>query len=276
MTTSKRGEAGAEEAETVAQENLEKGIQQTAAQLRLQLAQMTAASQLLECSAFDEKSREYLAAMNQGICRMLRIVGRMELSGRLGGEEPVVKLTPTDLGALTADLGTRMEGLLERAGVKLTVKGPERLPARADGELIRQLLLELVANGAKAGTEVTLALKRDGDGAVFTVEDNGPGVCPEKLPFLFDSGAQELPDWRRSGNGIAIARRIAALHGGRLVPVCTTGRGLLVTVSIPLNRGGDDALQCPPVEWDRGGFDEAVVGLSHLLPAGVFAPGEYE
>ena len=260
----------------MAQENLEKGIQQTAAQLRLQLAQMTAASQLLERCAFDEKSKAYLAAMNQGICRMLRIVGRMELSGRLSGETAAVKLAPTDLGALTADLGARMEGLLERAGVKLTVKGPERLPARADGELIRQLLLELVANGARAGRSVTLTLKRDGDSAVFTVEDNGPGISPEKLPFLFDSGAQELPDWKRSGSGIAIARRIAALHGGRLVPVCTVGRGLSVTASIPLNRGGDDALQSPAVEWDRGGFDEAVVGLSHLLPIEVFTPGEYE
>ena len=132
----------------MAGENLEKGIQRTAAELRLQLAQMTAASQLLERGACDEKSREYLAAMNQGICRMLRIVGRMELSGRLGGDAAAVKLAPVDLGALTADLGARMEGLLARAKVKLTVKGPERLPARADGELVRQLLLELVSNGA--------------------------------------------------------------------------------------------------------------------------------
>ena len=268
--------AVAGEAKTVSEENLEQGIRRTAAELRVQLAQMTAASQLLERSAFDEAGAKCLAAMNQGICRMLRIVGRMELSGTLGGEAAAAKLTPTDLGALTAGLGERMEGLLARAGVTLTVKGPERLPARADGELVRQLLLELVANAAKAGTEVTLTLRQDGDNAVFTVEDNGPGVGPEKLPFLFDSAAQELPDWKRGGNGIAIARRIASLHGGRLAAVCAHGRGLLVTASIPLNRGGDDNLRCPAAEWDRGGFDEAVVGLSHLLPAAVFAPGEYE
>ena len=258
------------------QDNLEKGIQRTAAELRVQLAQMTAASQLLERSALDETGAGCLAAMNQGICRMLRIVGRMELSGALSGEAPAVMLAPVDLGALTADLGERMEGLLKRAGVKLTVRGPERLAARADGELIRQLLLELVANAAKAGSSVTLTLKRDGDSAMFTVEDNGPGVSPEKLPFLFDSASQGLPDWKRSGNGVAIARRIAALHGGRLAAVCAPGRGLAVTASIPLNRGGDDALRGPAVEWDRGGFDEALVGLSHLLPAAIFAPGEYE
>ena len=258
------------------EDELEQRVRQTAAELRVQLAQMTVASQLLEQNAFDEKSAGCLAAMNQGICRMLRIVGRMELSGRLGGETPGVKLSPVDLGALTADLGERMEGLLARAEVTLTVKGPERLAARADGELVRQLLLELVANAARAGRSVTLTLRQDGDNAVFTVEDDGPGVSVEKLPFLFDSAAQELPDWKRDGSGIAIARRIAALHGGRLAAVCAPGRGLAVTASIPLNRGGDDVLRCPPAEWDKGGFDEAVVGLSHLLPVGIFAPGEYE
>ena len=257
-------------------ENLNRGTARQAADLRIQLAQMTVASQMLERCAFDDASKGYLAAMNQGICRMLRLVGRMELCGRLGGEAPAVKLEPADLGELTADLGARMEGLLERAGVELTVNAPERLLARVDVELVRQLLLELVANGAKAGKRVTLTLTRDQYNAVFTVADDGPGVPLEKLPFLFDSEGEDLPDWRRGGCGIAIARRIAALHAGRLAPLCEAGRGLVVAVSIPLNRGGDETLRCPRVDWDRGGFDEAVVGLSHLLPAGVFAPGEYE
>lgn len=247
-----------------------------AAQLRIQLAQMTAASQMLERCAFDQASRGYLAAMNQGICRMLRIVGRMELCDRLGGKEAAARLEPADLGELTAGLGERMEGLLERAGVELTVTAPEHLPARVDGGLLYQLLLELVANAAKAGTQVSLTLKRDGDSAVFTVGDNGPGVPAEKAPLLFGVGEEDVPDWRQGGNGVAIARRIAALHGGRLVPLCRAGRGLVVTVSIPLNRGGEDDLRCRRMEWDQGGFDEAMVGLSHLLPAEVFAPGEYE
>lgn len=256
-------------------EKIDDSAARNAAQLRIQLAQMTAASQLLERCAWDEASRGYLAAMNQGICRMLRIVGRMELCERLSGERPALETVPTDLGTLTAELGERMEGLLKRAGVVLSVTGPEHLPARADEALMCQLLLELVANGARAGKQVKLTLKRDGDSAVFTVEDNGPGVPAEQVPLLF-GGDEALPDWQKKGSGIAIARRIAALHGGRLVPVCQAGRGLVVMVSIPLDQEGDVSLRSPGVAWDRGGFDEAVVGLSHLLPAGVFAPGEYE
>lgn len=260
------------------QEKITGGMARQAAELRRQLASMTVANQKLEQCVFDETGKSCLAVMNQGICRILRLVGRMELCDRLGGEQPEVRLAPVDLGELTADLGTRMSGLLERAAdkVTLTVSAPEHLSACADRKLVQQLLLELVANGAVAGTEVTLTLKQDRDSAVFTVADNGPGVPAEKIPFLFDSGAEELPDWRRGGTGIAIARRIAVLHGGRLVPVCAPGRGLSVSVSIPLNRGRDDELHARPVSWDPGGFDEALVGLSHLLPAGVFAPGEYE
>ena len=55
-----------------------------------------------------------------------------------------------------------------------------------------------------------------------------------------------------------------------------SGGRLVMTASIPLNRDGDDSLQTPRAKLDKGGFDEAVVGLSHLLPVEVFAPGEFE
>ena len=67
-------------------DNMDRGAARAAAELRVQLAQMTAASQMLERCAWDEKSRGYLAALNQGICRMLRTVGRLELAGRLSKE----------------------------------------------------------------------------------------------------------------------------------------------------------------------------------------------
>lgn len=264
-------------------ENLEKRTARTATDLRNQLAQMSMASQQLEdCARDDEKCRKYLAIMNQGICRMLRIVDRMELGGRLGREKPELNLAPTDLGGLTADLGAGMESLLKQAGVELTVRTPEHLLAWVDEKLIRQLLLELVANGAggpkgiRTGGRVSLTLKRDGDSAVYTVEDDGPGLPPEKLPFLFNSDGEGLPEWRQGGNGIALAHRIAVLHGGRLAPVCEAGRGLVVVVSIPLGQGKRDILLTPRVEVDRGGFGDVLVGLSHLLPRDVFAPGEYE
>lgn len=252
-------------------DGLDIGTVRTAAALRGQLAQMTAASQMLERSANDEKSQRYLAALNQSICRMLRIVGRMELTARLTGE-PRLELAPIDLGELTHEMGDQLAGLLRHAGVQISVRGPERLPAQGDWALLRQLLLELISNAAGKGDRVTLTLAREGDKAVFTVTDNGAGLSPEGMVRLFSEGEEELPDWRKPGNGVVIARRVASLHGGRLIADCGPGRGLRVAVSIPLALAATDTLSSPALRWDQGGFGEELVALSGLLPAVAFLP----
>lgn len=261
--------------------NVDQGTERTAAELRLQLAQMTMASQLLGGCAQDGKSQGYLAMLNQGICRMLRIVGRLELSARLGEEDPPrMDWAAADLARLTEELGGRMAGLLASAGVTLTVSVPERLTARVDEGLIRQMIMELVSNGAKAaiaakaGGQVTLTLEARGDRAVFTVEDDGPGVAPERLQYLFSSEEEAVPNWRRGGVGVAIARRAAALHGGTLMAGCAPGKGLRAVASIPLGSLEGAVLESPGLSWDRGGFDDELVALSDLLPAKAFRPGE--
>lgn len=267
-------------------DELDRGAAKTATALRNQLAHMTMVSQMLERHAWDEAGKGYLAELNQSICRMLRIVGRLELCERLARGDAELQDAPVDLAELTAELGERMESLLDWADVKLTVRYPERLPAWADGTLVKQLLLELTANAAeavkdaktgKAGKWVTVKLEQVRDMAVFTVEDDGPGVSPGRMELLFPkAGGEQPPDWRKTGNGIAIAQRIARLHGGALMASCAPGRGLRVSASIPLNRGRGESFEAPGPKPDEGGFDPALVGLSHLLPRDVFRPEDYE
>ena len=254
--------------------SIDQGTARTAAELRVQLAQMTAATQVLERTAVDEKSRRYLAALEQSICRMLRIVGRLELTGRLGGDNTAARLEPalTDLAQLTRELGARLAQLLEYAGKELTVDTPEWMGALVDEGLIRQMIMELVSNGAKAGTHVTLTLTQQGERAVFTVEDDGPGMFPERLGRLFSGEEEAVPDWRRGGVGIAIARRVADLHNGTLVADCTLGKGLKVAASIPLGTPGGSVFKTPSLTWDRGGYDEELIMLSDLLPVKGFGP----
>ena len=83
---------------------IDQGAARTARELRVQLAQMTVASQMLEDTATDEKSRRYLAALNQSICRMLRVVGRLELTQRIGGEDARVEPFLTNLTRVVNDL----------------------------------------------------------------------------------------------------------------------------------------------------------------------------
>lgn len=256
------------------EESLDRGVARTAAQLRMQLAQMTMVSQRLEQLAVDAEGREHLAMLNQSICRMMRIVGRMELTDRLGAEDPQVDLAVVDLARLVGELGEEMTSLLAGIGIQLEIRCPERLLGLADEALIKQMLLELVSNGAKAGSRVTVTLSRQGDSARFSVADNGSGVPPEQRNAMFSGGGQEAPDWRRTGNGVVVARRIAALHGGHLDPSSTRENGMDMVAVIPLRMGEAGRLESPALQWDRGGFSEVLVGLSDLLPAKAFAPRE--
>lgn len=253
------------------QNGLDIGAVRTADALRNQLAQMTTASHMLERSAKDEKSQEYLAMLNQSICRMLRIVGRMELTSRLA-EDPRLDLAPVDLGKLVANVGKQAAGLLRHAGVRIDVRGPESFQARANKSMIRQLLLELIANAAGKGKRVTLTLAQEGEQAVFIVTDDGPGLSPEELARLFNGDEEETPDWRRQGVGVAIARRAASLHGGRLMAYSLPEGGLRVAVSIPRGQVEGELLKEHRTGWDPGGFGDEMVALSNLLPPAAFRP----
>lgn len=251
---------------------LDQGAAWTATQMRLQLAQMSGISQALERTATGEKGRQHLAELNQSIYRMLRIVERLEVSRRLSEEDGQLRPATVDLAQATREVGERLEGLLACAGVELTVSVPDRLGARVDKGLICQMVMELVANAAKAGRHVGLTLARQGDRAVFTVEDDGPGISPEQIAYLFHSQEEAVPDWRRDRVGVSVTRRIAQLHGGALMAECVPDRGLRVSAAIPLGDPVTATLESPGPSWDSGGFMEEMVALSELLPAWVFDP----
>jgi len=112
---------------------------------------------------------------------------------------------------------------------------PAALPAvRADGDLICQVLLGLLANAAEAapsGGEVALAAAA-ADGAVeIAVTDSGPGVPPELRGRIFEPFFTTRP--RGTGLGLAVARHIVEAHGGRLDVGERAGGGARFTLRLP-------------------------------------------
>ncbi len=245
----------------------------TAAELRVQLAQLTAASQLLERVATGPKERGYLAMVNQGIYRMLRTVSRMELAHRLTDENEIRAFPQiTDLGRWAEELCPRIESILALTGVEFRWQAADSLLANVDPALTQHMLLELISNAAKAGKQVRFTLAQREDKVCFTVSDDGEGLTPEVLTRLVDpeqSGAE--------GQGVALVQRIAQLHGGHLMADTAPGRGVTMMVTLPQRLelpGG--RLQSPAAYAPQGGFDPVQVALSGLLPVEAFAPDELD
>ena len=108
---------------------------------------------------------------------------------------------------------------------------------------IARLLMNLLENAGKyadEGGSIGLSLRRDGDKALVTVRNTGPGIGEGDLahvfePFYRSDGARS----RRTGGaglGLAIAREIAEAHGGSLSLASVEGVETVATLSLPIMR----------------------------------------
>src|SRR5690606_7052173 len=142
---------------------------------------------------------------------------------------------------VASDLVARVDRLLgpgieaEGAAYKSCVANPE-LQLYADPDLLEQALINLLKNAAEAVSEgqeaeVSLTCELEADEVVITVRDNGPGLPPG------DEEAAFVPFFttKRNGSGIglAISRRIAIAHGGRLEYSRSQPHGAIFRLVLP-------------------------------------------
>jgi two-component system OmpR family sensor kinase len=155
--------------------------------------------------------------------RMTRLVEDMLLLARLDAGRPLVR-EPVDVSMLVVDAvsdahvaGLDHEWALDLPEEPVTVVGDE---AR-----LQQVLVNLLANArihTPAGTTVTTSLAQDGNTAVLTVADDGPGIPADLLPEVFERFARG--DTSRSRRGAA-PTAASSLSG-------STGLGLSIVYAV--------------------------------------------
>jgi two-component system cell cycle sensor histidine kinase PleC len=133
----------------------------------------------------------------------------------------------------------------DSAGLGLQQRLAPALPAvRADGRLIKQILLNLLSNAIKfsqAGGMVTVAAAIDREGGLsLTVADTGIGIAADQLERVLQPFTQVENTLTRThagtGLGLPLCKSLIELHGGRLVLESAVGRGTAVTIMLPKER----------------------------------------
>jgi signal transduction histidine kinase len=129
-------------------------------------------------------------------------------------------------------------------------KGIELVPSYADEDTLvqgspnqlKQILLNLITNARQAmpdGGTVWVDVRREGDEAVVTVADDGPGVPSELAGRIFEPFFTTKGAGAGTGLGLSVSLGIAQAHGGRLVLDTNRERGAAFVLRLPLARGGD-------------------------------------
>jgi len=152
-------------------------------------------------------------------------------------------LRPLDLPPiLTAAIET-VRGVAEVKKVELAVRiEPGMGPVQGDPDRLQQILWNLLSNAVKftrPGGRVEMAVEPRGSQAVIRVRDDGIGIAPEFLPYVFDRFRQaDSSTTRRHGGlglGLAIVRHLVELHGGTVAADSQgPGQGATFTVELPL------------------------------------------
>jgi two-component system, OmpR family, sensor kinase len=170
--------------------------------------------------------------------RMTGLVEDLLLLARLDSGRPVEHL-PVDLSPLLVDAvsdahatGPDHRWELELPDEPVTVSG--------DAPRLHQVVANLLANArthTPAGTNVTVRLTADGDRAVLTVLDDGPGIPAALLPDVFERFARGDGSRSRAagstGLGLAIVSAVVEAHGGS-VEVRSSPGATAFTVRLPL------------------------------------------
>lgn len=189
------------------------------------------------------QGRQLAAALEQSN-KVRRLSQQLFELAALQSTEQIVHRERFCLDELVSDTVHKFSLTTAMPSVSLSGPPPGRVEVDGDVGLIERALTNLIDNAVRhatnsQGVRVRLAAS-DGD-AEIVVEDDGPGL-PRELLNRLDSG-QSLrdPPLARPGGGIgglglAIAQRVAALHGGCLRPVASTTGGTHLSLTIPVAR----------------------------------------
>ena len=98
-------------------------------------------------------------------------------------------------------------------------------------EILTNLLANAIRHTPRAG-HVTVRLSGEDGAAVFDVEDTGPGIPVDQLPFVFDRFVTTA-DAGGTGLGLAIARRLVEAHGGSIQATASASGGTSIRFVMP-------------------------------------------
>jgi signal transduction histidine kinase len=154
--------------------------------------------------------------------------------------EVAVTATRVDLNRVATSVCESLKARATAQGARLKVVGAGKVEVIADPVLLGQILEGLVTNAIKfagAAGPITVQARRDGQGiARIEVRDAGPGVRAQHHDAVFEPFnrlAKSTCHPEGAGVGLAVARKLAELQGGRLDYESRQGEGACFWLELP-------------------------------------------
>jgi signal transduction histidine kinase len=196
---------------------------------------------LVEREANDPVNARAIGAMDRQLSHMVRLIDDLLDISRFSRGLVELKKEMVDLKSLIEATVEGAQPLLARRGHTLELDELPELQALADPTRVAQIVTNLLNNAAKFTPpegKIRLSVAREGANVVIRVVDSGIGIPAEQLERVFEMFTRidraGVASDSGLGIGLALARRLAELHGGRLIASSPgVGRGSTFTLSLP-------------------------------------------
>jgi len=187
----------------------------------------TSADMLLEedDSPPESPRGQFIRSIVQGVNRLNTLIGDLVSMARLSNSQLQLNLEPVGMGEMAKAACNLLRPLVQTKrqtlDVHFDIPGPKVL---VDQRRFEQILVNLLSNAHRftpAGGRIGVDVREEGDEVLIAVSDTGPGIPGHERRIIFEpfyrsreGSARRVPGGM--GMGLAIAKSLAELHGGRI------------------------------------------------------------
>jgi len=170
-----------------------------------------------------------------------RLVGDLLDLSRLQSGKITINMEEIHLPTLLSDTVKSLQTLADKKEIKIQYHYEENLPTvLGDYDRLRQMFVIFLDNAVKyspAKTFVSVAIKlHEANTISVTIQDQGQGIAPDQLPYVWDRFYKADTSRKGSGTGLglAIAKHLIELHHGKVSVQSQLGKGTIIEIRLPL------------------------------------------
>jgi two-component system cell cycle sensor histidine kinase PleC len=214
-------------------------------ELRTPLNAIIGFSEVIEQELFGkvtvQKYLDYAHDIHSSGQYLLDVINDILDMSKIEAGRVTLEIEKCDVPAVIEEALRIVSGRAQEGRVRLRKDLPEALHALADVRSLKQVLINLLANGVKftqEGGSVTISARRAGKKAEIVIADTGIGIPANQIAKLgrpFEQVENQLTKTRSgSGLGLAISNSLIRLNEGQLHIASEEGKGTTVTVTLPI------------------------------------------
>jgi light-regulated signal transduction histidine kinase (bacteriophytochrome) len=183
----------------------------------------------------DEQAERHFGYIIDGAKRMQALINDLLSYSRVGRAE--LTLVPASLEEILKGTLSNLQALIQESGAEISY---DPLPTlQVNPHQMGQLLQNLITNGIKfhdqRAPRIHLSARQEGQEWVIAVQDHGIGFDPQYVEGIFKvfKRLHSKEQYPGTGIGLAICKKIAERHGGRIWAESEPGRGATFYFTIP-------------------------------------------